>query len=68
MRWLWLYEFKPEIGGLISKWYENHPLKSSSLILWDGRNKEGKKTPEGLYFLELRGEKYQAIEKIVKIE
>lgn len=24
MRWLWLYEFQPIIGPVVSKWYENH--------------------------------------------
>ena len=24
IRWLWLYEFEPEIGNLVSNWYEDH--------------------------------------------
>jgi len=138
MRWLWLYEFKPEIGGLISRWYENHPqdlwaeavanlacwqaglylmgieeerkplsprpllkvypnpfsknirissptkgilriydisarliqvlpLKGSSVILWDGRDKAGKRVPKGLYFFELKGKRYRMIKKVIKI-
>ena len=33
LRWLWLYEFEPQIGELVSNWYEDHPSYWFSEVL-----------------------------------